>query len=253
MTGAEARGDHFSGVAASYAQFRPTYPEELFTWIASVAPRRDLVWECGAGSGQATGALSRMFARVVATDVSAAQVAQAPELPNVAWVVAPAECVPIAGRRVDVVCVGQALHWFRFDAFYDECRRVAAAGAILAAWTYGSPTMDGRVGAAVREFMYGAGGIGPYWPPERDHVTEEYQTIPFPFERIEAPRLVLEHEWPREQVIGYLRSMSATAQFAAKNGFDPVDGFADELRSLWPDEERRRITWPLITVAGRIR
>jgi SAM-dependent methyltransferase len=247
-----APGDHFSGVAASYAEFRPTYPPELFDLVASLAPRRGTVWECGAGSGQATPGLAERFELVIATDVSAAQIAQAPALSNVEWIVAPAEKVPIASGTVDLIAVAQALHWFDFDAFFAECRRVAAPRAVFAAWTYGAPAMDGEIGRVLLDFMYGDEGIGPYWPPEREHIHQEYRSIPFPFGRIETPKMELAHLWTREQVTGYLRSMSATARFIKTRGSDPVERYEREIAGVWSDGEPRRIAWPLIVLAGRV-
>jgi SAM-dependent methyltransferase len=247
-----ASGDHFSGVAASYAEFRPTYPRELFELVASLAPRRGTVWECGAGSGQATIALAEFFDRVIATDISAEQIARAPAHPRIEWLVAPSEKAPIESGTIDLVAVAQALHWFDFEAFFAECRRVAAPGAVLAAWTYGSPSMQGEAGRALSDFMYGDAGIGPYWPPERHHIHAEYQTIPFPFERVDTPRMELVHEWVPAQVIGYLRSMSATARYIKAHGRDPVDAFEERLSGVWPDGEARRISWPLIIRAGAI-
>lgn len=246
------RGDHFSNVAESYAAFRPTYPPELFDYVASIAPRRDRAWDCGCGSGQATLPLAERFERVIATDVSARQIAQAPSHPGIEWHVAPAEHVPIADGSIDLVTIAQALHWLDFDRFYAECRRVASPGAAIAAWTYGSPSMEGAVGRALSEFMYGDAALGPYWPPERDHVTHEYRTIPFPFERIDAPRMELVHHWTPAQVAGYLRSMSATARYVQANGRTPVPDFENELAALWPDGAPRRIAWPLVILAGRI-
>ena len=39
--------------AKEYADHRPTYPPELFRFIASTTPHHDLVWDVGTGSGQA--------------------------------------------------------------------------------------------------------------------------------------------------------------------------------------------------------
>src|SRR6185436_11009622 len=44
--------DHFSGHATDYRAFRPAYPPELFTFLASAAPARHLAWDCGTGNGQ---------------------------------------------------------------------------------------------------------------------------------------------------------------------------------------------------------
>ena len=41
-----------------YAEGRPTYPQELFDFIASKTPSHDLAWDVGAGSGQAARSVS---------------------------------------------------------------------------------------------------------------------------------------------------------------------------------------------------
>jgi len=68
--------DHFSGHADAYAQYRPRYPDELFSWLASLIPGRVLAWDAGTGSGQVAVALTEHVDRVVATDASADQLAQ---------------------------------------------------------------------------------------------------------------------------------------------------------------------------------
>ena len=60
--------DHFSEVAARYANFRPHYPADLFDYLATLVSRDSLVWDCAAGSGQATVDLAARFERVIATD-----------------------------------------------------------------------------------------------------------------------------------------------------------------------------------------
>ena len=56
--------DCFSKVAAGYAAFRPSYPSEMFDWLAAHSPRRALAWDCACGSGQATLPPARHFERV---------------------------------------------------------------------------------------------------------------------------------------------------------------------------------------------
>src|SRR5882672_2529390 len=69
--------DHFSGHADAYVQYRPRYPEELFAWLASVSRKNALAWDAGTGNGQVAVALANHFERVIATDASAGQLAQA--------------------------------------------------------------------------------------------------------------------------------------------------------------------------------
>ena len=65
--------DHFSSQAAIYAQARPTYPAAWFAELAKLTPGHDLAWDAGAGNGQASTGLAAHFARVIATEPSAAQ------------------------------------------------------------------------------------------------------------------------------------------------------------------------------------
>jgi ubiquinone/menaquinone biosynthesis C-methylase UbiE len=102
--------DHFSGIAKQYAAFRPRYPRELFDYLASIVANHRRAWDCGAGSGQATLDLAERFDEVIATDLSDKQLARAPERPNITWLVAPAESVPIESETVDLTTVAQALH-----------------------------------------------------------------------------------------------------------------------------------------------
>ena len=112
--------DHFSKQAADYAKFRPGYPHELFVYLGSIAPSRQLAWDCGTGNGQAAVALASVFDRVVATDASEKQIANAQPHERVEYRVAPAENSGIDSRTLDLITVAQALHWFDLDRFYAE-------------------------------------------------------------------------------------------------------------------------------------
>ena len=243
--------DHFSTVSKAYAQFRPRYPHELFDFLASIAPSLTLAWDAGAGSGQAAVPLKERFTHVIATDISSEQIARARHHILIEWHVTPAEDVPmIANASVDLVTVAQALHWFDHARFYAEVRRVAVPHGVIAAWTYAPAQMEGEVGAIVHRYMYE--DVRAYWPPERRYVENEYRDIPFPFERLPVPALKLQDYWTAEQLAGYLRSMSATARYVQQNSRDPVARIEPELRAVWGPSPTRRITWPLIVLAGRV-
>ena len=251
MTSPRAPGDHFSGVAANYAAFRPRYPRELFEFLASIAPARRRAWDCGAGTGQASLELAEFFGEVIATDVSAEQIAQAPRHPRVRWSVAPAESAPIESESVDLVTVAQALHWFDHERFYAEVRRVCVPRGVIAAWTYLAPRTDGDAGRVLRRLMLE--DLKDYWPAERKHVDNGYASIPFAFERIPAPEFRLEYDWTLSQLAGYLRSMSASARYERTHRANPVDEVYPELAAAWGDAAApRRVEWPLVLLAGRV-
>ena len=177
--------DHFSTQAATYAKARPTYPPALFAELARLAPGRTLAWDAGTGNGQAAVALAAQFERVVATEPSAAQLAQAVPHERVTYTQS-AELAPgIADGTADIVTAAQAAHWFDLKIFYPEVRRVLRPGGLLAVWNYGMWTITPAVDALVERFYNGT--VGPYWPPERRFVQEAYATIPFPFRGFPAP------------------------------------------------------------------
>ncbi len=244
--------DHFAPVAASYADFRPTYPRELFAWLATLTPRRDLAWDCAAGSGQASVDLAGYFAQVVATDASRAQIDAAVPHPRIDYRVAPAEASGLAAASVDLVTVAQALHWFDLPAFYAEVRRVLRPDGALAVWSYGVLAVEGKaIDALVQRFYHET--VGPYWPPERAHVESGYRTLPFPFAEVDAPPFAMETVWTLPQLLGYFRSWSATARFIAAHGRDPVADLAGQLEPLWGENTSgRQVTWPLALRVGRV-
>jgi len=245
--------DHFSGHADLYREARPTYPDALFDWLAAQAPDRALAWDCGCGNGQASVALARHFDRVVATDPSANQIADAEPRANIDYRVEPAERSSLGDASASLVTVAQALHWFDFAAFYAEVRRVLKPGGVFAAWAYaacgtGEAAIDGVI-----EHLYGDALTGPHWPPERAYVDAGYRTIPFPFAAIDAPEFPMIMRWNVDQLLAYLRSWSATQRYIKANGKDPVDMVEPDLREAWGDPARvREVRWQLHLLAGRV-
>jgi ubiquinone/menaquinone biosynthesis C-methylase UbiE len=242
----------FTSVAREYANFRPGYPPELFAWLARVSPSRDAVWDCGCGSGQASTALAEHFAQVYATDAAAEQIAAARSHPRVRYSIATAEHSGLDAGSVSLVTVAQALHWFDVTAFFAEARRVARPGGLLVVWNYPRPKF---VDAALdRKFLnFYRDVVGPYWPPERRHIESNYSTLPFPFERVEAPQFGLDLDWSLEQVVGYVSSWSATARYRKALGTDPVPILAESLGAIWPGAgARAALRMPLGLRAGRL-
>ena len=198
--------DHFSGHATDYRAFRPAYPPEMFAFLAEAVPARDLVWDCGTGSGQAAVVLADHFARVYATDASAEQVKNAEQHPRVEYAVAPAEKCPLADHSANLVTVAQAIHWFDFDRFYAEVRRVTRPGGLLAVWTYDLHDVNPEVDVVLHRLQ--AEFVGPFWPPERKLVDAGYRTIPFPFPEVAAPRFEKTADWDWPRMAGYMGTWS---------------------------------------------
>lgn len=223
--------DHFSIVASEYAAFRPHYPTALFDWLASVCPRRELVWDCACGSGQASRPLAKRFAAVVATDASAIQVANANACERIWYVIAPAEPAPLATGSVDLVTVAQALHWFIGEPFYAEVRRVVRPGGVFAAWTYGLPHfVTDNLEQSVHRFIEDP--LGPYWPPEVQHVLDGYSNIDLPFGEIDAPPFEMRVNSTLERFLAFVRTWSAVRRYVEVHDKDPVDHLGVELANI---------------------
>lgn len=242
--------DYFSAVAAGYARFRPRYPGELFADLAAAGPGRVLAWDCATGNGQAALGLADHFERVVATDASAAQLAQAAPHARVTYRVAGEDGSGLEDGSADLVSVAQALHWLDLSAFYAEARRVLKPGGMLAAWCYDLGSIDPAMDERMRWFAYEL--LGPYWAPERRHVMAGYHDLPFPFEEQPFPQRQMRHELTLQEVGGMLDTWSALARYRAARGEDPLPAFLAELEPRWgPPGTRRLLSWPLRGRLGR--
>ena len=59
-------------------------------------------------------------------------------------------------------------------------------------------------------------------------------------------------DWTLSQLLGYIRTWSATQHFREVHGHDPVLELAGELEGHWGEpESARRVHWPLSLRAGR--
>jgi SAM-dependent methyltransferase len=244
--------DHFSSHAAGYAAHRPSYPHSLIDFLAAAAPERRLALDCGCGTGQLSVLLAAQFDRVVATDASAQQIANAAPHDAVEYRTSPAERSGLPARSVDLVTVAQAAHWLDLRAFYDEVRRVARPRAIVALVTYGVlHVARDEANAVVQRFYREV--IGSYWPPERAHVEDGYRSLPFPFEEIEAPAMAIEVSWRLRDLVGYTETWSAVRAAEKAVGRKPMEDFQAALAEAWGDPELpRNVLWPLSLRAGRL-
>jgi SAM-dependent methyltransferase len=241
--------DHFSTQAAEYARSRPTYPPELFAFVASLARQRSLAWDVGTGNGQAAVGLAPHFDHVIATDPSEEQLRSAFTHPSVEYRRATAEDSGLDPWSIDLVTVAQAVHWFDLDGFYAEVRRVLKPGGAIAIWCYTLTRVAPEIDVVIDRYYYET--VGPYWPRERALVDDGYASLPFPFHEVPAPQLQILLSWTLADMLAYLRTWSPTRRFMQANGYDPVTVVEPELAAVWdsPDEPRT-VRWPVKMRAG---
>ena len=240
--------DHFSKQAADYATFRPSYPQKLFDYLGSIAPSRQVAWDCATGNGQAAVGLSSVFDRVIATDASETQIANAQSHERIAYGVAPADNSGIAPETIDLIMVAQALHWFDLDCFYAEARRVLKNNGVFAASAYNLLNVEPAIDLVVNRYYYKV--VGPFWPPERKLV-EQFADLPFRFSEIDSPKFEMTAQWNLDHLLGYLQTWSSTQRFIAAHSSNPLEQVIDELRAAWGDSQHaRNVTWPLVLRIG---
>lgn len=244
------RHDLFSGHAAEYAAFRPTYPDELFEFLADLTPARRWACDVACGNGQASAPLARRFDRVAATDASRQQLAEAPRIANVGYAVAAAERLPLANGFADLIAVAQALHWFDLPKFFAEARRVLRPGGVLACWAYDlfqiTPDVDRVVARLYDEILAG------YWTPERRLIETGYRTIDFPFAEISPPEFTIRAAWTLPQTWAYLNTWSSVKKYQRMHGANPLKLIERELATAWSDGvEPKPLRWQLHLRVGR--
>ncbi|QNM95263.1 class I SAM-dependent methyltransferase [Chitinimonas koreensis] len=242
--------DHFSTQSAAYAQYRPNYPAALFDWLAAVAPAHGLAWDAATGNGQAALELAARFDRVIATEPSAGQLANAPRRPNIDYRQEPAERSSLPDGGADLVTVAQALHWFDLPAFLAEAGRVLAPGGVLAVWCYEVFRCEPAVDALVSDYYHAV--VGSYWPPERRWVEQGYAGLELPFAPLAAPEFEMALDWTLDALVGYLGTWSATQRYKDDKGIDPLPALRERLLAAWGDPAQpRRVAWPLTVRACR--
>lgn len=246
MTEAPTFADHFSTIARTYAAYRPHYPPALVDVLAeAAAPGLEVAWDVGCGNGQLSVALAQRFARVIATDPSQAQLAEATAHPRVEYRATAAERSSLADDSVDLIVAAQAAHWFAWPAFVAECERVGRAHAVLALVSYGILAVEGDdVNALVARYY--RDDAGPHWPAGRAHVENGYKDFVLPWPELLAGREVaMTARWTRDELLGYTSTWSATVKLVQVEGDAKVRALHEAVARVWPAGETRTIRWPL--------
>lgn len=246
-----AMKDYFSERSADYARYRPTYPPSVFKWIQELPCAKKRVWDCATGNGQFASGLTSVFSEVYASDLSGNQLQHAINPEQIQYSLQRAEATNYPDQYFDFVSVAQAIHWFDFDAFYHELKRVLRPGGMFFVCGYAQiktfPEAD-----AVIDYLY-RDILDPYWFPERRYVDEGYQTIPFPLEELPTPGVTYDAAWSVDDLLGYLSTWSARTNYMREKQQDPLDLIHEKLRAVWGRNQTRTIQFPLLMRLGQFR
>ena len=241
--------DLFSEKADLYASARPTYPDALFGFVASLGGARERVWDCATGNGQAALGLAPHFSRVEATDASEQQLSHAVAHERVRYSLQPAEQTDFPSSCFDAVCVAQALHWFDYARFFPEVHRVLKPGGAFVAWGYDWFTLDPAFEAQFRASI--SEPVEAHWAPQNALMWNGYRDVPFPFRRVEVPRIEMTARWTFPQFLAYVHTWSAVRRCLSASGRGFFDEAEAKLAPLWGrPEEARTLGLQLHVVAG---
>ena len=240
--------DYFSSNSSEYAKFRPGYPSKLIEFLKQLPVEKQRAWDCGTGNGQVAGELADFFSEVKATDISENQIAQAVQKSNISYSLQPAEKTGFPYDFFDLVTVAQAIHWFDFQPFYAEVKRVLKPGGYIAVIGYELFRSNPATNTIIDHFYRET--VGPYWHPERKYLEEQYQTIPFPFEEVRTPNFSVKETWSLERLLGYLNTWSAVKNYERQKGENPVALIEEELQQSFG--ETGEVEIPILFRLGRV-
>jgi SAM-dependent methyltransferase len=242
----------FSDRSDLYAKVRPQYPKELYTFLASLCVEKKSAWDVACGSGQAALDLAEFFDQVQATDISDEQIGYAHAHPKVKYFVQPAENSYFADNQFDLVGVAQALHWFDYDQFWPEVKRVLKPNGIFAAWGYAWFSINAAADKSLQQNFLAP--IEPYWAEQNKLLWDDYRDVPFPFERVDAPEIEMSVTWTLEELFAYLQTWSAVREYIKANGDEFLKRMYESMLPAWGDpSKRKRIPMNFVLLVGRNR
>lgn len=240
----------FDDKSEVYKSARPIYPDALIERFAELASERKLVWDCATGNGQAAVGLSKYFESVHATDVSNNQILNALGGENIEYHVEEAESSSLANESVDLITVAQALHWFKFESFWQVVDRVLKPGGSFVSWGYDWFQVNKEVDDIIEKLILRK--IHPYWAPQNRILWDGYKDVGFPLKRINIEPWKLEMYWNIDQLFSYIHSWSATRRCMETEGTLFFEEAYESVSKVWGSVKQQKcVSMPLHILAGK--
>lgn len=149
-----------------------------------------------------------------------------------------------------MIVVAQAIHWFHFDEFYKEVKRVLKPDGIVAVLGYGLFTSIPKVDDIIQKFYEDV--VGAYWDPERRYLDERYESIPFPFNELTIEKHYTKLMWSVADILGYLNTWSAIQYYIKKNGHNPSSMIESDLINAFNGASQIEISIEIFTRVGKL-
>lgn len=129
----------FSNKSDAYAKYRPGYPDNAIEIIlTNYKYKKNLtVIDVGAGTGIASQQMASKGGSVIAVEPNQAMIEAAISYPNITFLQASAEAIPLPDESADIVTSFQAFHWFHFSNSLKEFSRLLKpSGRLALVWSY---------------------------------------------------------------------------------------------------------------------
>lgn len=155
----------FGHIAEEFERYRPDYPAELFEHILAAVPAapRERAVDLGAGTGKSTRALLPHFQEVIAVEPDPGMAAKLKqETPAIIVHNITAEDFSRTPSTVDLVTVGNALHWMDLPRVFANAHSWLRPGGIFAVYDRPLPKTIPAVDTITLAEMRGP------WKPYRD-------------------------------------------------------------------------------------
>ncbi|RIB03060.1 S-adenosyl-L-methionine-dependent methyltransferase [Gigaspora rosea] len=265
--------------STAYNDYRPTYSPRLFSKIydyhASHSSSFSIALDVATGTGLVAKELSNKFQQVYATDISKVMLSSASRSPNIQYLVSAAEDLSqFKDSTLDLMTVGQAVHWFDREKFFNEAWRVLKPSGTLAIWGYLYHVVDGYPTGTKKIKKLMLETLEDYWTPgnpEKFALYNLYRDIVLPdklFKNIIWERYdfdekegkmsngesLFSKEWSVERMKSYMKTWSGYKNYMTKfqkenqKVEDPINKLFEELKEEegWNDDQILKVSWTFV-------
>ncbi|KXN70755.1 S-adenosyl-L-methionine-dependent methyltransferase, partial [Conidiobolus coronatus NRRL 28638] len=212
----------------------PTYEKPLFESVIAYHKRNGgefgTALDLGTGTGQVASELVDYFDKVIGVDHSEVMIKTAIQHPKIEYKVGDCLNIPVPDASLDLLVIGEAIHYFPIPEFWAEVKRIVKPGGTLGFWGYTNnicveyPVITDLIWEFTMETL------GPYWDKGKENMDELLQSHVdnLPFENVEG-RVFFAH--PKIEYNSKVQSFTQNNQNFVTSSI-PDSGFVKPIQSL---------------------